>query len=373
MTDSAGLDQELGEFFGGLSAAVKAEKERLRGIEAGLQQELAEFFAGLPSEVNVVEERRHARDAGLQRELGEFFDSLTPAVQTEDERRRKGAEDLQRDLARMFVLLEPTIAAATVAIRIMERREREERDRRTGRKFSAFDLVRTQELDLSRIFEGLLDPSGSHSQGDLFLALLLEELNAAPGKAAEVLREFQVPGGSPSRVQREYSISTGSSETSHGFVDLVVELPHNRWIGIENKPWAFDQEEQVPKYLYALLEEAGRRQSVGVERNVLVLYLSGNGSDPDLDVASPRNRKFNLHPEAKKRIRSLNEGGKYWRNWLTVPYRQRYLVPSVEGWLKRCYVECEADRVRRFLRDLLDYIRNNFRFTPQGHPVRRRI
>ena len=61
----------------------------------------------------------------------------------------------------------------------MEERAREEQDRRTGRKFSVFDLVRTQELDLSRIFAGLLNPMGDHSQGDLFLSLLLEELIAA--------------------------------------------------------------------------------------------------------------------------------------------------------------------------------------------------
>ena len=358
MTDGAGLERELGEFFGGLSAAVEAGEERRLGREAAIRQELAEFFAGLTSEVEAEEEYRRGPEIGLQRELGEFFGGLIQVAREEEERRYRVTEELKRDLTGMFGLLEPTIAAATVAIKVMEERAREEQDRRTGRKFSAFDLVRTQELDLSRIFRGLLDPSGSHSQGDLFLSLLLEELNAAPGKAAEVLLKFQPPGGLASRVRREYPISTDTSGTSRGFIDLVVELEHNRWIGIENKPWALDQEEQVPRYLYALLEEACRTQPGGFEKNVFILYLSGDGSDPDLDVCSKRNRK--LKPKAKERIRSLNEGGAYWRNWLTVPYRQRFLTPSVEGWLRRCYIECEADRVRGFLRDVLRYIQDKF-------------
>ena len=165
MTDGAGLERELGEFFGELRAAVEAGEERRLGREAGIQQELTEFLAGLPSEVNVEEERRRALDPGLQRELGEFFGGLSPVVRAEEERQRRAAGDLERNLTGMFGLLEPTIAAATVAIRVMEERAREEQDRRTGRRFSAFDLVRTQELDLSRIFRGLLDPSGDHSQG----------------------------------------------------------------------------------------------------------------------------------------------------------------------------------------------------------------
>lgn len=364
MMDGGDAQRELEDFFGGLTSAMDGGEERFRGIAANLQQQLDEFFDELTSDLEAENERQRGLEAERQRELGHFFGELAPIIQEGEERRRKTAEDLERDLGEMFRLLEPTIAAAMVAIQVMEERAQAEQDRRTGRKFSAFDLVRTQELDLSRIFEGLLDPAGSHSQGDLFLSLLLEELHAAPGKAADVLLGFQPPAGMASRVQREYSISTDSSGTPRGFIDLVVELDHNRWIGIENKPWAIDQEEQLPRYLYALQEECGRRQSGDVDKSVLILYLSGNGSGPDLDVRSRNNRE--LCAEAKKRIRSLTDEGPYWKNWLTVPYRQQFLSPSVEGWLKRCCAECRAERVLEFLRDLLNYIQLNFR-DPRSH------
>ena len=352
MTDGAGLERELGEFFGGLSAAVKAEKERLCGIEAGLQQELAEFFAGLPSVVSVKEERR-GLDTGLQRELGEFFGGLTPVVRAEEERQRRAAGDLERNLAGMFGLLEPTIAAATVAIKVMEDRAREEQDRRTGRRFSAFELVRTQELDLSRIFRGLLDPSGDHSQGDLFLSLLLEELTVASGNAAELLRGVQ-PSAS-CRAHLEYTVSDQAvlpGQQIAGSIDIVLELEDNFWIGIENKPSALDQPWQVDRYLFALAHEVEQRG--GSEEQVVLLYWSGDGTDPDLRDLQELADPFwdQTQRERQERLRS---------RCLTMPYRKRFGIASVEGWLKRCRVECETERVRSFLLELMDYIQRHFR------------
>ena len=340
MTDSTGLYCELEEFFVGLGAAVEAGEERHRGIEAGLHQELAVFFAGLASDVDADEERCRGLGAGRKRELDEFFCQLKRVVQTEEERNREAAAGLERDLTGLFGLLEPTVAAAAVAINVMEERAREEQDRRTGRKFSVFDLVRTQELDLSRIFAGLLNPMGDHSQGDLFLSLLLEELIAAPGGAGDRLRFFQPPGGTGTRVHLEYQtgeVVMSDGKPKQGSVDLVLEFEDNRWIGIENKPWAVDQREQVNRYLSSLDEQARRLQG-GDEAQVILLYWSGDGSAPNQE---------GLSEEQKLRC-------------LTVPYRTRFGVPSVEGWLKRCRAECEAERVSLFLHELLEYIGQTF-------------
>ena len=352
MTDSAGLERELGEFFGGLSAAVEAGEERRLGREAGIQQELEEFLGKLTAATETEDERRRGLDAELERELDEFFGRLTPVVRADQKRRYRVTEDLKRDLTGMFRLLEPTIAAATVAIKVMEERAREEQDRRTGRRFSAFDLVRTQELDLSRIFSGLLDPGGSHSQGDLFLSLLLEELSVGSGGAAEFVRDFQPSNNC--RVRLEYPISDQAilpGQAIAGSVDIVLELEGNRWIGIENKPSAVDQPWQVDRYLFALAHEVEQRG--GGEEQVLLLYWSGDGTDPDLRNLQELTSPF-WDEEKKKRQERLRS------RCLTVPYRKRFGVASVEGWIKRCRLECEADRVRGFLRDVLKYIQDNF-------------
>ena len=55
--------------------------------------------------------------------------------------------DLKHRLTQMFALLEPTLVAAAVALRVMEKRSRLERDRRTAIGFSALELVRAQELE----------------------------------------------------------------------------------------------------------------------------------------------------------------------------------------------------------------------------------
>ena len=357
MTRSADLRQELEKFFGGLTSTVLAEDERLRGSRAGLQQELAEFFGGLTSEVETEEECRRGLERGLQRELSEFFGGLIQVVREEEKRQSSATADLKRDLIGMFGLLEPTIAAATVAIRVMEERAQEEQDRRTGRKFSAFDLVRTQELDLSRIFAGLLNPMGDHSQGDLFLSLLLEELSVGSGRAAEFMRDFQPSNNC--RVRLEYPISdqaTLPGQSIAGSVDIVLELEGNRWIGIENKPSAVDQPWQVDRYLFALAHEVEQRG--GDEEQAVLLYWSGDGTDPDLRDLEALTSPF-WDEEKKKRQERIRS------RCITVPYRQRFGVASVEGWIKRCRVECEADRVRLFLNDLLDYVREVF---TDSHP-----
>lgn len=312
----------------------------------GPQGELEELFGGLNSAVQAEKQRRHGLDSESRQELDEFFGSLTLAVEAEVEaeqiRRDRLAARLERDLTGFFDLLEPTIVAATVAIEIMEQRAREDRDRQTAQQFSALGLVRTQELDLSRIFARILDPAGNHYQGDLFLSLLLEELNAAPGKHADLLRPFRPPGGLGSRVHLEYGtgeVEVSSGRKLSGSIDIVVTLEGNRWIGIENKPWADDQEEQIKRYLSALEEETAKGTHGGDIGQFLLLYWSGDGSSP-------------------KGVEDLSDAQR--SQFLTLPYRRRFGVPSVEGWLRRCWLEGESDRVRVFLRDLLDYVQSQF-------------
>ena len=68
-----------------------------------------------------------------------------------------------------------------------------------------------------------------------------------------------------------------------------------------------------------------------------MLYLSGDGSRPV----------------------SLQGYGN--TNCRTVPYREsKGESPSVENWLRECWKECEAERVRWFLKDLLAYIQRHF-------------
>ena len=325
-------------------------------------------------------------DSNEQPTLRDFFSGLDSAAQDHEADTAKAVDKAKRELAEMFRLLEPSVTAAVVAVGVMERRAREAEERRTSRNFSAFEVARTQEIDLSRIFEALLDPRGNHAQGSRFLSLLLEELQAAHGSSVGALKHFRPPASSKTRVHREYGL--GEQKTNDGQedkpkkrVDLLLEFEGNRWIGIENKPWPKrggqdkdqqkedkdqqkedkDQQKgdkdqngdkQVSVYLKRLDHKARHPQSEGegpdgATPNVVFLYWSGDGHPPpDLD--------------------DLNEDERH--RCLTVPYRRDFRRASVEGWLLRCRAECESKRVRRFLKDVLAYIRNHF---PLTHPTQR--
>ncbi len=114
-------------------------------------------------------------------------------------------------------------------------------------------------------------------------------------------------------------------------IDIVLEMPGNRWIGIENKPWAAEQKDQVKAYLEYLQSRVKR------SRTARILYLSGNGSDPKT-----------LPTELKDFC------------W-TVSYRKNDTRSSLESWIEQCWRECEAERVRWFLKDLLEYIQRKFK------------
>lgn len=237
--------------------------------------------------------------------LLDFFAGLDSAV--------TGARrDHEARLAAFFAGLGPVVEVARRAQAVL--------DRRVAPRFSVFDYFKERETDLSRAFGGLLDPAGTHGQGDTFLQLFLDEI-------CKLREDFPDSDTQGCKVYLEYS-------TNNGRIDIVLEMPGNLWIGIENKPWAPEQENQVEKYMNHLSELAKSVEG----GTAWILYLSGNGSDPG------------TLPKGKERKRCL-----------TIPYRTRDgKPPSLENWIRRCGERCEAERVRWFLKDFLEYVEENF-------------
>ena len=200
------------------------------------------------------------------------------------------------------------------AVQIGTRAQRE-MDRKAATKFCVFGFFRSasnvqvREIHLSRIFADLLNPSGTHGQGDRFLSLFLKELKST---LPEDFPPENLPG---TTVHLEYPTDEGRR------IDIVLEMPGDHWIGIENKPWAVEGEAQVKDYLEFLKK---REKNRGV---VKAVYLSGDGSCSSESAA------------------------------INVPYRKKKDESSVEGWIEQCWRECEAERVRWFLQELLEYIR----------------
>ena len=242
-------------------------------------------------------------------------------------------------LTSFFASLRPAVDIAT--------RAQAELDRIAATRFSVFGYFRERETDLSRIFADLLNPSGSHGQGDSFLRLFMVELtrqgNEWSNKLGGVLPNVSLEG---CKTHLEFW-TEGFWTEKGGRIDIVLEIPYEEkgdvfWIGIENKPWAGYQDGQIADYLKALL-----RKSPG---NALILCFSGDGCKPSEDALK------GLHDQE----RSL---------CLTVPYRGNngdYL--SLENCLQQCRERCEAERVRWFLKDLLGYIKSQFEIPAHSEP-----
>ena len=237
-------------------------------------------------------------------------------------------------LMSFFASLSPAVDIAT--------RAQAELDRIAATRFSVFGYFRERETDLSRIFADLLNPSGSHGQGDSFLRLFVAELmrqgNEWSNKLRGVLPNVSLEG---CKTHLEFPTKEG------GRIDIVLEIPHEEkddvfWIGIENKPWAGYQDGQIAGYLKALSQKS--------PGDALILCFSGDGRKPSKNALKGLNRReICLCP--------------------TVPYRgNNGDHPSLENWLQQCREQCEAESVRWFLKDLLEYIKSQFENSAHTEP-----
>jgi len=90
--------------------------------------------------------------------------------------------------------------------------------------FNVFDYIDPNENGLSDIIAELLNPNGSHGQGDIFLKGFLE-----------IIVE-----------QKGYSTQNANL---YRRIDITIEFDSGKSaIGIENKPWAGEQEDQIKDY-----------------------------------------------------------------------------------------------------------------------------
>lgn len=130
-----------------------------------------------------------------------------------------------------------------VSVRLEVLRECERRfSRELAPYFNPLDLFRVDELALSRCLAHLLDPFGSHGQGDLFLHAFCELLD---------MGNIPTPGWD-TKVRLEDPTDDGRR------LDIVIDSGEFM-IGIENKPWAGYQERQLEDYADHLAESSGER------------------------------------------------------------------------------------------------------------------
>jgi hypothetical protein len=181
-------------------------------------------------------------------------------------------------------------------------------------EFNVFSYISPDENRLSDIIAELLNPRGRHGQGEVFLREFLRILGKSMkcGSRCKVVRE-QVTDAIPQSQRR---------------IDILLEID-GFGVGIENKPWAGEQAEQLSDYHKYLKSK--------YKDNYLLVYLSGSGGKPQSISPDERQR---LEDEGKLKILSYAVGFK--------------------AWLIACYKECRAEKIRWFLNDFIDFVERNF-------------
>lgn len=175
--------------------------------------------------------------------------------------------------------------------------------------FSTFEFFPIDENTLSDIFSDLLDTHGKHGQQTLFLS-----------KFIEVTKLSQMFLASDCRSVCREDPTTYIAKSARR-IDLTIHFGSSG-IGIENKPWAREQTNQLRDYDAHLRKRYGNKYSL--------IYLTGNEDSP---IGIGRD-----HPNLK--IITYND--------------------HVINWLNQCYKECKADKVRWFLSDFIGYIEQTF-------------
>lgn len=123
----------------------------------------------------------------------------------------------------------------------------EERRRRGIHDLNIFDVLETKEVKHSRFLSALLDPDGLHYQNDLFLREFVDICE---------LKDFDFDT-SRAKVYREYNN-----------IDIYI-TDGDKHIIIENKIGTGDHDEQIARYIQAIVDEQD-----GIYERILVLYLT---------------------------------------------------------------------------------------------------
>ena len=131
---------------------------------------------------------------------------------------------------------------------------------RKGKEFNVFAIQQTDtdEVRVCRLLRELLDPKGSHGQGDIFLRIFIEKVLGMDKKT------FADSDYSSAKVMREEL--TDSSRR----IDLVISIG-SRYFPIEVKIYANDQDSQCFDYY----EYAKRR-----DKDTILYYLTLDGHKP---------------------------------------------------------------------------------------------
>lgn len=223
------------------------------------------------------------------------------------------------------------------------RKKQQHIDKVLSTSFNVFDYLidrRSEkgELMLSTVLAMILQTDGDHGQGDLFQLLFLKAVkkHVATVAGTEEYGLLSCPDSGYHVFVEEGidSFDKVNGSVQKGRIDISLHHHHGWIVGIENKPFAGDQPNQVKRYLDDMEQRAGAQHGL--------IYLSDMGQPPSYDSLS-REEQACANAEGRLCILGYPAG----------------LLP----FLKACSVECQSPRFSQFLDDFAGYVSHRFRQT----------
>jgi hypothetical protein len=197
--------------------------------------------------------------------------------------------------------------------------------------FSAFNFIPTNETNLSRIIAFLLDPNEIHGQKSLFLHYFIQLINK------QILNTNNNPIHSNNLditiVQTE--VTTKFIRNKQRRIDIL--LHGDNWIiGIENKPYALESEDQVRDYQ----EEIGIRYDPSLNKTMIFL------SKDNLQPVTANFDKKNV-PVILMGYNNFNNDSNSSNNCI-----------FLSDWIETIRNICHVEKIRQFLSDFLVFIQS---------------
>ena len=132
--------------------------------------------------------------------------------------------------------------------------------------FNLLSLISPNEMQLSGLLARLLDPTGPHEQGDVFLRSFIRSLSPV---------FFQKIKDSKANILLEHVAD------HNGRIDILIDFEGRFGVAVENKPFAADGERQIERYALWMSDRYG-------PDHFLIVYLSREGNSPSETSLSPR-------------------------------------------------------------------------------------
>lgn len=177
--------------------------------------------------------------------------------------------------------------------------------------FRIFDFMRQDETGLSSCLSHLLDRNGKHGQGSTYFDLFVEMY----GQHISWLNRTN---------NISYTVQTEFTTFNGRRLDILLNLNEHRLIGIENKPWANDQPNQLEDYAIHLSKTSN---------NWLLIYLCNR--EPS---------KESISMESLEKYKAQDR-------FLHITFDQ------LSEWLSDCLGKTKPILVRTFIEQLIFFIK----------------